>query len=256
MKHISFQSEGSMGILIVNRPEALNALNREVLRELYDFFYEVLPGEKVRGIILTGAGEKAFIAGADIKEMNKMSLEEIHEFIDLGQQVTSLMENSPTVSIAAVNGYALGGGLEMALACDFIYASQNAKLGLPETTLGLIPGFGGTQRLSRAIGERLAKEMIYTGKTISAEEALNIGLVNKIASQDNLLEEARNTLLRILENGYFAVRQAKQVIHHGMFTDIYSGMQLEKNAFTTVFQHEDRREGITAFIEKRKAKFM
>jgi enoyl-CoA hydratase len=165
------------------------------------------------------------------------------------------MEQSPAVTIAAVNGYALGGGLEMALACDFIFASGNAKLGLPEVTLGLIPGFGGTQRLARAIGERRAKELIFTGTPISAEEALQIGLVNRVIDQDNLLEEARQTLKQILKNGNFAVRKAKEAVHNGLFTDIESGMIMEKNAFVSVFQHPDRNEGISAFIEKRKPNF-
>ncbi|KKL68762.1 hypothetical protein LCGC14_2121730 [marine sediment metagenome] len=179
MELISFEKRGQTGILKVNRPEALNALNRAVLEELQRFLSSGVSSENIRALIFTGEG-KAFIAGADIKEMQALDGAGIGEFCELGQGVTNSLASLEMVTIAAVNGFALGGGLEMALACDFIYASTGAKLGQPEVTLGIIPGFGGTQRLSRAVGVRLAKELITTGRFLGAEEALRIGLVNKV----------------------------------------------------------------------------
>ncbi|GAB4169481.1 MAG: short-chain-enoyl-CoA hydratase [Calditrichia bacterium] len=255
MAHLSFQSEGDVGLLAINRPESLNALNEEVLHELIDFYRSTIYEKKLRGVVLTGAGEKAFIAGADIKAMNDMDEEQIREFIGMGQHLTILMEEAPAITIAAVNGYALGGGLEIALACDFIYASTNAMLGLPEVTLGLIPGFGGTQRLARAIGERRAKEMIFSGKPISADDAYRLGLVNKVVEQSALVETARETLRTMLKNSYTAITFAKEAIHQGLQTDLKSGLAIEKHAFLSDFGHDDRKEGIDAFIGKRKPDF-
>lgn len=255
MKHITFQTENGIGVVTINRPEALNALNGEVLKELEQLFIHEVYNRKIRGVIITGAGEKAFIAGADIKAMNEMSQEEIQQFIALGQWVTRLIEEAPAIVIAAVNGYALGGGLEIALACDMIFASENARLGLPEVTLGLIPGFGGTQRLTRAVGERRAKQLIFSGVPVSAAEARQMGLVNEVFKQEELLVRVREVLQKMLSNSFFAVLQAKEAVQKGSTMSLESGLALEKHAFQTAFSHPDRIEGIRAFLEKRKPQF-
>lgn len=254
MENLLYEKRDKIGILSINRPNALNALNYEVLRELETFF----DGDEIRDIkvlIFTGSGEKAFIAGADIKEMNSLSNVEMLHFSDLGQKVTRLIETIDIVTIAAVNGFALGGGLEMALACDFIYASDNAKVGQPEVTLGVIPGFGGTQRLSRAVGERIAKEMIYTGKVISAKEAKDLGIVNKVVEQKDLMEEVQKVAGKIINNGFFAVTQAKRAINSGYNLTITEALELEKQMFALSASTDECTEGMSAFIEKRKPNF-
>ncbi len=255
MEHLLFEKRGTTGILTVNRPKALNALNRAVLEEMDTFLTETVDGEDLRALILTGAGEKAFIAGADIAEMQPMTHLDMMAFCDLGQRVTVLLETIDMITVAAVNGYALGGGLEMALACDFIYASENAKLGLPEVSLGLIPGFGGTQRLTRAVGTRRAKEMTFTGKMIGAEEGLQIGLVNKVVPGGQLIEAVLESLQAAEKNGPVAVAQAKRAINMGASLAMADALELEKQCCVASFATEDRLEGMTAFLEKRKAQF-
>jgi enoyl-CoA hydratase len=255
MKYLEIDEAGDTGILRINRPDALNALNQEVLEDFCSFFHNKGQALKIKVLILTGKGEKAFCAGADVKEMQEMTHKEILHLANLGHQVASFLENAPFVTIACLNGFALGGGLEMALGCDFIYASKDAKIGLPEVSLGLIPGFGGTQRLSRTIGSRMAKEMIFTGEILSAETAKNLGLVNKVCQADTLLQSATDTAKRIIANSFFAVQQAKLAIHHGVQLPLTDACTLEKQMFAVTFSSNDRKEGIQAFMEKRTPNF-
>lgn len=255
LEHVEFTVAGQVGTLRVCRPDVLNALNGEVLGELLHVVTRQAVETGVRALILTGAGDKAFIAGADIKEMRDLSPHEMESFCLLGQTLTLALEEAPFVTVAAVNGYALGGGMEMALACDFIYASTRAKFGLPEVTLGLIPGFGGTQRLLRAVGRRQAKELVMSGKIVGAEEAQGLGVVNKVTQPEDLLEETQGVVESILKNAFPALVSAKRVINHGAHMGMREALELEKGACTLCFTTPDRLEGMTAFLEKRPAKF-
>ncbi len=255
MENLLFEKKERVGILTINRPQALNALNRAVLEEMDAFLAGTLPGEEVRVLILTGTGEKAFVAGADIREMQDLDHMGMLAFCDLGQRVCRRLEVMDVVTIAAVNGFALGGGLELALGCDFIYASKNAKLGLPEVSLGLIPGFGGGPRLARAVGGRRAKEMILTGKPIRAEEAAAIGLVNKVVEPEELLDECLKVAKQILKNGFTAITQVKRSINYGAGMSLPDALELEKQACSVSFATADRAEGMAAFAEKRKPDF-
>ena len=255
MEFLEYKQTDNIGLLTFNREKALNALNRELLQELNDFLRNTLPKNNCRVLILTGAGEKAFIAGADIKQMKEIDHTEMIKFCDLGQDTSLLLETIDVVTIAAVNGFALGGGLEIALSCDFIYASENAKLGLPEVSLGLIPGFGGTQRLTRAIGARMAKELIMTGRMISADDALSLRLVNHVLPADDLLNSCRKTAEQILKNSFLAVLQAKRAINSGASLSMHDALELEKQCCAASFASDDRLEGMTAFIEKRPPRF-
>ncbi|MCB1136083.1 MAG: enoyl-CoA hydratase/isomerase family protein [Chlamydiia bacterium] len=250
MEHLAFERKGPIGILRVNRPESLNSLSRAVLEEMREFIAQNR-SQRMRALILTGSGDKAFMAGADIKEMQGFSPMEMMMFASLGQEVSLQLEQAPFVTIAAVNGFCLGGGLELALSCDFIYASTNARFGLPEVTLGLIPGFGGTQRLTHAVGARLAKELIMTGKHIQAEEALRVGLVNNVVAPELLLDACEESARQICGNGFFAVTQAKHAVNAAQHLPIHDGLQLERNMAGVAFDTPDREEGIAAFIEKR-----
>lgn len=254
MELISFEKKERVGLLRINRPKALNALNQALLEELEGFLSSGIKSEEVRALVVTGEG-KAFIAGADIKEMLALDEAGVQAFCALGHKVTRLLETLQMVTIAAVNGFALGGGLELALACDFIYASNQAKLGQPEVTLGIIPGFGGTQRLSRAVGTRLAKELITTGRFLDAEEALRIGLVNKVVEPDKLLDEALDTAVKITQNSFSAVTKAKGAINAGADLPLEQALELEKKNFVNCFTTKDQAEGMAAFIEKRKPSF-
>lgn len=246
MENLHYEKRGLIGLLTINRPQALNALNRDVLQELADFLEKI---EDIRALILTGEG-KAFIAGADIKEMQSFQVDELLEFSHLGQKVTHLIENSPFLTIAAVNGYALGGGLEMALACDFIYASETAKLALPEITLGLIPGFGGTQRLSRAIGTRKAKELILTGKQVDAKEAYALGIVNRICQPDRLIEDCFATAELAAKYSPFALRQAKLAVNQGENMGLHEALEFERTLFGLCFGTPESEAAMKAFLEK------
>ena len=251
MEHLLFDLDEGVGTLTVNRPQALNALNGEVIEELLNFLVHPSAHEGMQALILTGAGEKAFIAGADIKEMEKLNHLEMLKLCSLGQAVGNALENAPFPTIAAVNGYALGGGLEMALACDFIYCSTKAKLGLPEITLGLIPGFGGTQRLSRAVGTRRAKEMIMNGKPVDAQKAKEIGIVNEIFDPEDLLEACHRAAKEIIAYSPIALIQAKRAINHGYSLAMADALELEKNMFAVCFDTPERAKAMRQFIEKR-----
>jgi len=253
--NIIFQNENGIATITFNRPKALNALNIKLLFEFSQALDEIINNEDIRVLILTGAGDKAFVAGADITELAEFNPLQAKCFAIDGQNAINKLQKLSIPVIAAVNGFALGGGSEIALACDFIYASDNSKFGLPEINLGLIPGFGGTQRLSRLIGKNMAKEMIFTGKMISAQEAHEIGLVNKICTQEELINKVNKTAKLIASKGKVALRAAKETINNGLDVDISTGCNLEINAFALCMASEDSKEGTKAFLEKRKANF-
>lgn len=238
-----------------NRPKALNALNDALLNELSSALDQIQEDEDIRVLILTGSGDKAFVAGADITELAKFNSLQAKRFSRKGQMIIGRLQELPIPVIGAVNGYALGGGSEMALACDFIYASENAMFGLPEINLGIIPGFGGTQRLPRLLGSNVAKEMIFTGKMVPAKEAEEIGLVNKVLPPESLLEEVEATAKTIASKGKVSLRAAKQAVNNGLNVDLATGCNIEVDAFAVCMASEDAKEGTRAFIEKRKAAF-
>lgn len=256
---LKFELKDKFGVITINRPTKLNALNGELLSELRDLLTELKNDDKydLLGLIVTGEGEKAFIAGADIAEMSDMNPSDAYTFGHLGQQVTVLFETLQVPVIACVNGFALGGGCEIAMSCDFIYATENAVFGQPEVKLGLIPGFGGTQRLAKLVGRNHAKEIIYSGRNVKADEALRLGLiVRTFANKDAMMEEAVKTLKVISANSPNAVSMAKKVMNEGIDLTITEGLQLEKRQFSGIFSSEDMREGTRAFTEKRAPKFL
>ena len=247
--------EGEIATVTINRPKALNALNRDTLQELLQVFVNLDQVETVKVIILTGAGEKAFVAGADIAQMQQMNALEARSFARLGQQMMMSIERCSKPVIAAVNGFALGGGCELAMACDIRLVSENAKFGQPEVNLGVIPGFAGTQRLSRLIGKGRAKELIFTGDMVDAKEALRLGLANKVASAEQLLEAARKMALKIAAKGPVAIRFSKEAIDKGLDMDLDKANAYEAELFSLCFASEDQKEGMSAFLEKRPAEF-
>lgn len=255
---VSLEIIDHLAVITINRPTKLNALNVELLSELKELLLEIKKDEvfNIRGAIVTGTGDKAFIAGADIAEMSDMTPSDAYTFGQLGQQVTVLFETLQVPVIACVNGFALGGGCEIAMSCDFIYSTNNGVFGQPEVKLGLIPGFGGTQRLAKLVGRNRAKEMIYSGRNVSAEEALRIGLVLKtFATKEQMIDEATKTLKLMNNNSPFAISIAKKVMNEGIDLTITEGLQLEKRQFSGIFSSEDMREGTRAFVEKRAPKF-
>lgn len=249
--------EDSLVTLTVNRPQALNALSRVVLSELKEVLTEIKNADfKYKGVLLTGAGERAFIAGADIKAMQEMDAKSAEEFCKLGQDVSLLFEQLPIPVIACVHGFALGGGCEMAMSCDFIYASAGALFGQPEVNLGLIPGFGGTQRLTRFVGAPKARELIYTARNVKAQEAFEIGLVQRLfATQEEMMKAARETLAIIASKSPLIISKCKEVIGAGEFESIEAGLEIERRGFAWTFETEDMKEGVRAFIEKRAPEF-
>lgn len=255
---INFTEENGIGFLTINRPDNLNALNATVFNEIKLVVAELKnkPIGTIKGMILTGEGEKAFIAGADIKAMLNMSVKEAYDFGELGQSVTLQFENLPFPIIACVNGFALGGGCEVAMSCDFIYATKSAVFGQPEVKLGLIPGFGGTQRLAKLIGRNLAKELVYTGKNMTAEEAKACGLATKLFdSKEEMIISAKETIKLIAKNSPYAVSIAKKVMNNGNDLTVPEGLQVELDQFSNVFSSYDMKEGAKAFVEKRKPEF-
>lgn len=253
-KHIEFEKRLDIAILSFNRPEVMNALNTEVLLELEKAVDWIENDCEVSVLILTGVG-KAFVAGADIAEMKSMSADEGRKFGNLGSRVFRKIETMEKPVIAAVNGFALGGGCELALSCDIRIASEKAKFGQPEVSLGITPGFAGTQRLPRIIGRAKAKELIFTGKMIDAYEAEKLSLVNQVVAPDLLIDEALTMATQIAKNGQLAVRYAKAAINRGCDIDFESGNEIEKIYFGLCFATEDQKEGMTAFLERRKAEF-
>ena len=246
--------DGRVGTLTINRPDKLNALSQEVLSDLSAAVESLAGNHDVWAAVITGAG-KAFVAGADIAAMKSMTEAEGREFGALGHRVFAAIENLHCPVIAAVNGFALGGGCELALSCDFIYASTKAKFGQPEVNLGIIPGFGGTQRLPRRVGPAVARELIYTGKMIGADEALRIGLANAVFEPDELLEAATKAAAEIASKGPLAVAAAKRLIRDGVDVPLPDANRLEQAAFGECFSTEDQSEGMGAFLEKRAPNF-
>jgi enoyl-CoA hydratase len=257
MEYSTLLLETSDGIttLTINRPRALNSLNSDVIRELECALYELDLDAAVKAVVLTGAGEKSFVAGADIKEMSELSAFEAHDFARRGQRLMLLINKMRKPVIAAVNGYALGGGLELALACDFIYASEKAKFGFPEVGLGVIPGFGGTQNLARLIGPNKANELVFSGRIISAAQAHSWGIVNELFPPEELLAKALATAREIAGKGLLGVASAKDAIVNGMNMSKEDGFRYEAALFGVLFATGDQREGMGAFLEKRTATF-
>ena len=249
------QAEGGIVTLTLNRPQVMNSLNFELLRTLKQEIEALRFDKQSRVVIITGAGEKAFCAGADLKERATLSEVGVKEFIYTIRDLFSMIEALNKPVIGAVNGIALGGGMELALACDIRMASQGASLGLTETRLAIIPGAGGTQRLPRLVGPGKAKELIFTGRRIDAQEALAIGLVNYVHEADRLLDECRRMAAMICETGPIAIEQAKYAINRGLETDLQTGLAIESNAYWLTIPTKDRLEGLAAFREKRKPLF-
>jgi enoyl-CoA hydratase len=244
-----------IGTVAVNRPKSLNALNPATVRELRAAFEELAVRADVGAVILTGAGEKAFIAGADLAEMKAFTPIQALDFALLGQGFLAFIEQMAQPVIAAVNGFALGGGCEVAMACDLIVASESARFGQPEVTLGIIPGYGGTQRLPRLVGRNIAKELVLGGDMITAQRAYEIGLVNRVVPASELSAAAREAAGKIASRGPVAVRMAKMAMNRGLDLDLANACALEAGLFSAGFATEDREEGIAAFLEKRKPRF-
>ena len=253
MKNIIVEVENEIAVVTISREKSLNALNSETLAELKECFENIAARKDVRVLILTGAGKKAFVAGADISEMVNATPAEGRKMGMLAKEAFMLLETMPQVTIAAVNGYALGGGCEISMACDIRIASDNAKFGQPEVGLGILPGFGGTQRLARLVGKGRAKEIIFTCDQIDAQEAYRIGLANKVVPQDELLDACKSMAEKIMSKGSYAISLAKEAINTGLETDLASGLTLEADLFGLSFSTADKKEGMTAFLEKRKA---
>jgi len=254
-KNIIFNVENGIATITFNRPEVLNALNEASLQEFSNALDAVASDQDIRVLVLTGAGEKSFIAGADITEFLRFNVLKAKLFAETGHGVVNRLQELPIPVIAAVNGFALGGGCEVVLGCDFIYAAENAMFGLPEINLGIIPGFGGTQRLPRLVGKNMAKEMIFTGKMISAAEAHAVGLVNTVCPQDQLMGDVMKTAATMASKGRASLRSAKQAINSGMDADLKTGCRIEVDAFAICLSSSDAKEGTQAFLEKRKANF-
>lgn len=254
-ENIIFEVSDRIGVITFNRPKALNALNKALLDEFSDALDQIAVSEDVRVLVLTGSGDKAFVAGADITELAQLTPLQTKILSERGHAILGKLESLAQPVIAAVNGFALGGGSEIALACDFIYASENATFGLPEINLGLIPGYGGTQRLARLVGKNMAKEMIFTGKMVPAAEAREIGLVNKVCAPETFMDAVMKTATAIAKKGAVPVRAAKQAINDGFNTDLKTGIAIEVNQFAMTMVSPDAKEGLQAFLEKRKADF-
>ncbi|MGP1349557.1 MAG: enoyl-CoA hydratase-related protein [Stomatobaculum sp.] len=253
MGFVKYEGKGKTGIITIDRPQALNALNSAVLDDL-KAVVERVDLEAVRCLIVTGAGEKSFVAGADIGEMSGLGAAEGEAFGKKGNDIFRAIETLPIPVIAAVNGFALGGGCELAMCCDFRICAENAIFGQPEAGLGITPGFGGTQRLARLIGPGMAKQLLYTAKNIRAEEALRIGLVNAVYPQEALLPEAEKLAQKIAENAPIAVRACKKAVNEGLETGMDEAIMIEERLFGSCFGTHDQKEGMSAFLEKRKEK--
>lgn len=251
MEFITYEQEGFVGVITINRPKALNALNSQVLKEI-DATLDAVDLETTRCLILTGAGEKSFVAGADIAEMSTLTKAEGEAFGKAGNDVFRKLETFPIPTIAAVNGFALGGGNEIAMSCDIRICSDNAVFGQPEVGLGITPGFGGTQRLARIIGVGKAKELIYTAFNIKADEAYRVGLVNAVYPQAELMDAAKKLAAKIAKNAPIAVRACKKAINDGLDVDMDQAIVIEEKLFGSCFETEDQKDGMTAFLNKTK----
>ena len=255
MKFILSSIHDRIATVTVDRPDALNAMNPTVLKDLTIQIQSAIDNADVGVIVLTGSGDKAFIAGADIKEMSQMSTKEAYSFGQLGKQLADTIEQSPKPVIAAVNGFALGGGCEISLACHIRFASEKAQFAQPEVKLGIIPGWGGTQRLPRIVGKGIATELIIGGHMIDAKEAHRIGLVNRIFSSESLLTETNAFAQLIIKNGPHAVAESLRCINESSNRTLSDGLSHEVNSFAQLFSTEETKEGLTAFVEKRPAQF-
>lgn len=251
MGFVDYSQDGYIGIVTINRPKALNALNEEVLKDI-EAVFDAVDLNATRVLIVTGAGEKAFVAGADIAAMSTMTKKEGEAFGKFGNDIFRKIETFPIPVIAAVNGFALGGGNELAMSCDIRICSENAVFGQPEVGLGITPGFGGTQRLARIIGVGKAKEMVYGGRNIKADEAYRIGLVNAVYPAEELMAAAMKLAGSIAKNAPIAVRNCKKAMNDGLQTDMDAAIVIEEKLFGDCFESEDQREGMAAFLEKRK----
>ena len=253
--NLKFETKDRIAYLTISRPEKLNALNMQTMQELHHAFTRIKGNQDVRVVILTGAGEKAFVAGADIGELSKNSPVEAKEYTHQGQAVLDLMENCGKPVIACINGFALGGGCEIAMACTMRLASETARLGQPEVKLGIIPGYGGTQRLPRLVGKGVAMQMLLAGEMITAQEAHRIGLVNEVLPAGKLLERAAEIAQKIIANAPLAVRYTMEAVNQGMEMTQQAGLFLEATLFSVACATEDKLEGTRAFLEKRPAAF-
>ncbi|MGD0160509.1 MAG: enoyl-CoA hydratase-related protein [Candidatus Bathyarchaeia archaeon] len=254
-KYIIYEKSEGIATITLNRPEALNAFSREVVDEILQALQDVMNDENVRVVVLTGAGEKAFSAGADIKSMIGMTVLKARELSLMGEKLCLALENLEKPVIAALNGYALGGGLEVAMSCDLRIASENARMGQTEINIGLIPGWGGTQRLTRLIGRTKAKELVFTGRMIDAKTAEQLGIINMAVPQDKFKETVRQFALDLVSKAPVAVRVAKALINKGADISLDSALALEREGFGVVASTEDLKEGVSAFTEKRKPVF-
>ena len=255
LRNVILEKEGNLAIVTINRPKALNALNSETLADLDVVITDLENDNNIYCVILTGSGEKSFVAGADISEMKDLNENQGKDFGILGNRVFRRLENLEKPVIAAISGFALGGGCELAMSCDIRIASERAKFGQPESGLGITPGFGGTQRLPRIVGMGKAKELIYTGAIVKADEALRIGLVNKVVNLESLMEEARSMANMIIANAPIAVKLCKDAINRGMQVDMDNAIKIEAEDFGKCFNTEDQVEGMSAFLERRSKNF-
>jgi enoyl-CoA hydratase len=254
-ENIRLEVDGQVAVLTVDRPKALNALNSRTLTEIHQAADEVAKRREVRALIVTGGGEKAFVAGADIAEMAELPPEEARRFSEIGHRAFAALEALPVPTIAAINGFALGGGLELALGCDLLYASEKAKLGFPEVSLAVVPGFGGTQRLTRLVGKMRAQELVFTGEPVSAARAKEIGLVLDVLPPEGLMPHCRAVAQTIAGRGPLGVQHAKRVMNVGADQDLRAACELEQQTFGLLFGTADQKEGMRAFLEKRKPSY-
>lgn len=253
---ILYEKKGHVALLKLNRPEVYNAINRDLLRQLRNHLEEIRYDRQIRVVIITGSGTKAFCSGADLKERKTMTEQEVRQYIETIRDTFTMIEALPQPVIASINGLALGGGTELALACDLRIMAENAVMGLTETSLGIIPGAGGTQRLARLVGVGVAKDLIFTARKIDATEAKQIGLVNKVSTQDDLIQATLRWADEIAENAPLALIQAKRAINQGIEVSIDVGLKIESLAYEQLIPTRDRREGLLAFAEKRKPNYI
>jgi enoyl-CoA hydratase len=253
VKYVRVERDGGMAVVTIDRQDKMNALNARVQEEITGAFASL--SDEVRAVVVTGAGEKAFVAGADVGAMGEMTPLEVREFGRIGTRMMDAIEAAPVPVIAAINGFALGGGAEIALACDVRVAAENARFGFPEVTIGIMPGAGGTQRLPRVVGSGMARELVFTGRIIGAKEAKEIGLVNRVVGEGEALKAAKAMAGQIAANAPVAVRSAKTAMNVARNTDLANGIEHEGDLFALLFSTEDAREGLTAFSERRKPRF-